>query len=504
MLCAVLKYLWRLHCGTLAWRRAAATPRMSVPQRRRFKSSPEQRCLDIRYDPQVCEHFQRMSGEIFVWFPILPSSQCLLCPLPASSEHLEMETMRHTSSWKSDESSVDSSGPTADESVSTAKTCSSSHRHRVSGYKDYTNSGEMTENRVSSSTVHYGTVINSRYRRGHYNSYDHSRRSRHRNNDVEVYRIQQQPAQYDNLMHPHSVNGLLRQHSWSGSNVSLGSNRSRSSTKRDHRSSGSNRHGDDTHLHPSASFSVHSKLEEFDDNSENNVTYVAAGTAPVSQFRGSSCGAASSVHSTAVPITTYAAPVMSASVGPLPAYPAALNLPIEQCDLRHFDQGMPLVGSADELSSSSQSIFNQKTTSSARRNKDAAVLGKKDMQNFGAHQLCNSSHSSAAYFRHQLENDRTALTLLSMISALQQRQAAGIGRYLPDLDGKENEGVELSPAQQQELQQLTAAQIAGLLGTANDVENAQRSQHKQEVIPLILPKRYECEVLLEACDVRWH
>ncbi|KIH62124.1 hypothetical protein ANCDUO_07596, partial [Ancylostoma duodenale] len=41
---------------------------------------------------------------------------------------------------------------------------------------------------------------------------------------------------------------------------------------------------------------------------------------------------------------------------------------------------------------------------------------------------------------------------------------AGIPRYLPDLDGKEEEGVELSPAQQQQLQQLTAAQITSLLG----------------------------------------
>ncbi|EYC42905.1 hypothetical protein Y032_0512g2750 [Ancylostoma ceylanicum] len=411
-----------------------------------------------------------MSEEIFVWYQSEPSSQCVLCPFPVNSEPFEMASMRREVPWKSDENSMDSRSGTLADSVSTNQTSGVSHRQRHSGYREFTNSGESAQSSVSSSSIHCGTVTNSRYRRGgHYNSYDHSRRSRHRNNDLEVYRVQQQQAQYDSLMHPHSVNGLLRQHSWSGSNASLGSNRSRSSANRDHRSSACSRHGDDTenlHLRTSHSFSAGTKLDEFDDSNDNNVTYVAAGTAPVSTFRGSSCATASSVHTTAAPITTFAAPVIAATTDghPLPGYPAALSLPIEQCDLRHFDQGVPLMTSGSEELSSAQLLFNQKGAASSRRCKDVTLLAKKvsDMQNFAARQ--HPAHSSATYFRHQMENERTALTLLSMISALQQRQAAGIPRYLPDLEGKEEEGVELSPAQQQQLQQLTAAQISSLLG----------------------------------------
>ncbi|KHJ88585.1 hypothetical protein OESDEN_11619, partial [Oesophagostomum dentatum] len=320
-------------------------------------------------------------------------------------------------------------------SLPTNQTCASSHRQKQAEYKERIKSGETTQNSVSSST-HYGSLGNSRYRRGgNYNSYDRSRRSSHRNNDIEVYRVQQQPAQYDSLMHPHSVNGLLRQHSWSGSNVSLGSNRSRSSTNQDHRSSGCSRHSDDpenAQLRTSSSVSVGSKLDEFDDSVDNNVTYVAAGTAPVSTFRGSSCGASSGLHPTAVPMTTYTAPVMptGANGHSINAYTGGLNLPIDQRDLRHFDQGLPLLSSADELSSSAQLLFNQKGSASSRRCKDPAMLGKK--------------------------------------------VPAGIGRYPPDLDLKEDERVDLSQTQQQHLQQLNTAQLAALLGTGENHRNVPR------------------------------
>ncbi|VDM74151.1 unnamed protein product, partial [Strongylus vulgaris] len=115
-----------------------------------------------------------------------------------------------------------------------------------------------------------------------------------------------------------------------------------------------------TQVRTSSPFSIGSKLDEYDDN--NDVTYVAAGTAPVPTFHVNSCGAASS-HSTAAPITTFAAPVMSAGAAshPVSTYPPVLNLPIDQCDLRHFDQGVPLLGSnTDELSSSAQLMFSRK------------------------------------------------------------------------------------------------------------------------------------------------
>ncbi|VDN22727.1 unnamed protein product [Cylicostephanus goldi] len=88
------------------------------------------------------------------------------------------------------------------------------------------------------------------------------------------------------------------------------------------------------------------------------------------------------------------------------------------------------------------------------------------MQNFAARQ--HSQHPSPAYFRHQLESDRTALTLLGMISALQQQQrqsAANMGRYHADLDGQEGDSSELTQVQLQQLQQLNTAQLISLLGT---------------------------------------
>ena len=96
-------------------------------------------------------------------------------------------------------------------------------------------------------------------------------------------------------------------------------------------------------------------------------------------------------------MTTYTAPVMPAgSAGhSVNAYAGGLNLPIDQRDLRHFDQGLPLLGryrtfvycitqnskrfitSADEMSSSAQLLFNQKCSSTSRRCKDPAMLSKK-------------------------------------------------------------------------------------------------------------------------------
>ncbi|CAJ0595900.1 unnamed protein product [Cylicocyclus nassatus] len=403
-----------------------------------------------------------MSGSIFVWIPKQqPYSHCMLCPLPisSSSESFEMATMHRSSSWKSDVNNDDSLSTTpVSESVS--QTCGSNHRQRQPAYREFTNSAvsENTQKGISSSSIQYGTVTSSRYRRGgHYNSYDNSRRVRHRNNDVDPYRVQQQPAQYDGLVHAHSVNGLLRQHSWSGSNASLGSNRSRSSAH-DHRSSVCSRHGEDSENW--------TKLDEYDDN--NDVTYVAAGTAPVPTFHVNSGGAGSS-HSAAAPITTYAAPVMSAGAAShLPTYQPGLNLPVDQCDVRHFDQGVPLSDSAvDELTPSAQVMFTRKGPTSSRYCKDPTLLGNNvpDMQNYAARQ--HSQHPSPAYFRHQLESDRTALTLLGMISALQQQRqsAATMGRYHADLDGQEGDSSELSQVQLQQLQQLNTAQLISLLGT---------------------------------------
>ncbi|KAK5975772.1 hypothetical protein GCK32_005200 [Trichostrongylus colubriformis] len=201
------------------------------------------------------------------------------------------------------------------------------------------------------------------------------------------------------------------------------------------------------------SHSVGTKLDDYDDSNGNNVTYVAAGTAPVSTFRGSACGASSSTHSTAVPIATYATPTLpqGPAAHTLSTYQAALNIPIEQCDLHHFDQEVSMLGSAtDDLSSpSSQLMFNRRVS---------------DLQTYAA-RLAHPQHSSA-YFSPAMENERT-LALLNAISAYQQqclsqRQTGGLGRYVSELDCAEEDGVDLSATLQQ--QPTNTAQLAGVLG----------------------------------------
>ncbi|KAK6032963.1 hypothetical protein OSTOST_00836 [Ostertagia ostertagi] len=92
--------------------------------------------------------------------------------------------------------------------------------------------------------------------------------------------------------------------------------------------------------------------------------HVVLFTTRLFSFRGSSSGASTCAHSTAVPIATYAAPIIQQ--GPaghtVSTYQTALNLPIDQYDLHHFDPGVPLLNSgADDLSSSSsQLMFNRK------------------------------------------------------------------------------------------------------------------------------------------------
>nr|CDJ80239.1 unnamed protein product [Haemonchus contortus] len=358
--------------------------------------------------------------------------------------------MQRSSSWMSDEDNMDCRNSKFVGSVTTSQPFGS-HRHRPVDFREYQNRDDGWPVRnISSSTR--GTITNSRYRRSNgYSTFENSRRPRHRTNDMDMYRVQE----YDNVMHAHNVGGLLRQHSWSGSNVSLGSNRSRSSANRDRRPSGCNRQCDDTdsvHMRTNNSHSVGTKLEEYDDSNATNVTYVAAGTAPVSTFRGSSCGANPSTHSTAVPIATYGAPLMPQGGHTVSTYQSALNFPIDQCDLHHFDQGVSrLNGAADDRSSpSSHLMFNRKVS-------DIPAYATRE-----AH-----SQPSSAYFCHQTGNERVVLALLNMLSAYQQqrvsqRQAGGLSRYMSELDCSEEDSTDLSATLQQ--QQLNTGQISEALG----------------------------------------
>ncbi|KAK6032964.1 hypothetical protein OSTOST_00837 [Ostertagia ostertagi] len=148
--------------------------------------------------------------------------------------------MHRSSSWLSDENDMDCRSSKLAGSVTTSQPFGA-HRHRPAEFSEYSSRDDRLFTRGACSSTR-GAITNSRYRRGSaYTTFDGSRRPRHRVSDMEMYRMQD----YDNVVHTHNVGGLLLQNSWSGSNMSLGSNRSRSSANRDRKPSGCNRQCDE-------------------------------------------------------------------------------------------------------------------------------------------------------------------------------------------------------------------------------------------------------------------
>ncbi|VDL69769.1 unnamed protein product [Nippostrongylus brasiliensis] len=289
--------------------------------------------------------------------------------------------------------------------------------HRSPSWKSDENDVECRGVKVSGSVPGNPPLGASRYRTSDYRdsrAYDYTRRARHRNNDMDLYRMHQK--EFDNVIHSRNVGGLLRQHSWSGSNMSLGSDRSRSSVSRDHRSSACSRQSDDAdcgHIRSSNSHSVGTKLDEYDETKGTNLTYVAAGTAPVS---------------TAVDDITSSA--------------------------SHLIFG--------------QNGVDQRGTSAMRCNNVATSKMAKTISDMQAYAARQQLQNPSAYYCHHLEMERAALTLLNMMTAVQQpyvqqqRPASTVGRYIPELDCGDDAGAELAAGHQQ--QQANVAQLAGMLG----------------------------------------
>ncbi|KAJ1366336.1 hypothetical protein KIN20_026975 [Parelaphostrongylus tenuis] len=314
-------------------------------------------------------------------------------------------------------------------SVSTGNNCI--HRCRQSPeYGDHTNRDSRCSIRGIST---HDSFTNSRYRRG--NSYScesfnsnflilsmrNGRRSRHQhNNDIDMYRMHQH-GQYD-AMHSHAVGGLLRQNSWSGSNISLGSNRSRSSMNSEHKVSGCKNR----------------QYEESD--SVQMRTSNSHSLGPILMYTATIAGVTSLMWLLVLLLCHL-------------SVASDLNMSVDPYDLFHFNQGIPLLNNAsDDLApSSAQEPYSQKVS---------------DLQTFTARPQA-APRSSVAYLCHRWENERALLALLNLIASSQQqcilkRQAVAnrINRYFSEMNTNENDSG-VSTEQQQH--RLTTTQPIGVL-----------------------------------------